>query len=224
MNKTFQILEKLADPTWDPFLDQYQQHLNNLLAIISGINEPLEGSVFFRCAGQESSPIDPTLITKRRTLAFLAVTNQNIVEVGFNAGFSALLMLTANPNLKLTYFDICGHEYLSYCYDYLDRAFPGRLSLIPGDSKNTLPEYLSNNNSHDAYIIDGGHGMDNLSNDMQAVLTYANKNSLLLIDDTDFPALRMIVNYYMTRGQLTYLSDDLGCLNSTNQMLFLINS
>ena len=64
----------------------------------------------------------------------------NILEIGFNAGHSAELWLSVKPNIKVTSFDIGTHSYLTLGKDFIDRKFPGRHTLILGDSRETLPK------------------------------------------------------------------------------------
>ncbi len=84
---------------------------------------------------------------------------ETVCETGFNAGHSTLMWLTTNPRARVYSFDIGSHEYSRPMAQYLDKEFPGRLTVTLGDSKVTLPAFRK---AHpevtcDFLIIDGGH-------------------------------------------------------------------
>ena len=49
-------------------------------------------------------------IEKRRNVVISCQDKINALEIGFNADFSALLILLSNPNIKLTCVDINFHK------------------------------------------------------------------------------------------------------------------
>ena len=59
----------------------------------------------------------PQLFTKQMNLYKSAMEAKNILEIGFNAGHSCLLFLLANPESKITIFDICEHKYAKPCFE-----------------------------------------------------------------------------------------------------------
>jgi predicted O-methyltransferase YrrM len=151
-----------------------------------------------------------------------AMAHKEVVEIGFNSGFSALLMLTANPELKLTCVDICEHKYTEPCFQYLKTVFEDRITLVKGDSTVVLPEVLQSNKSLTGYIIDGGHGLDVAEQDLQNVIKYANDGAILCFDDSDFVELRMMLNMYMMSGHLINFMDEFGPTQNQTQMFFKI--
>ena len=84
---------------------------------------------------------------------------KNIMEIGFNAGHSADLFLNINQNIKVTSFDIGVHKYVDYGKKFIDNKYPGRHSLILGDSKKTIPDFFQGNSNikFDLIFIDGDH-------------------------------------------------------------------
>ena len=203
--------------------DEYKEHLVNLLNIVKAVGEPLEGSIFYRHL--ELNPehtLDEQFLNKRAALAMFAMAHQNIVEIGFNAGFSALLMLTANPGLKLTCVDICEHKYVEPCFGYIESAFPGRITLVKGDSTKVLAEVLQSNKDLTGYIIDGGHGLAVADQDLQNVIQYANPDSVLCFDDSDFTELRLLLNLHMMTGRLLPIWDPKSVIQNETQMFFKI--
>jgi len=151
------------------------------------------------------------------------MTFTNAMEIGFNAGHSALLMLTANPSLKLTYIDICVHRYTTLCFEYLRSIFGDRINLINGNSLLAFPLLKSQANDFDFYIIDGGHGIDVAETDMYNVIKYGRKGSIILFDDSDNTTLRTMLSMYMLSGDIISISDPAWLLKNTNQMFFINN-
>jgi hypothetical protein len=73
--------------------------------------------------------------------------NATICEVGFNAGHSAALMLTAAPQANVVVFDIFNHPLHPWAERSLKLmfdAFPKRLSFVKGPSSDTIPWAQSN--------------------------------------------------------------------------------
>mmetsp|Transcript_5885 Transcript_5885/g.17669 ORF Transcript_5885/g.17669 Transcript_5885/m.17669 type:complete len:193 (+) Transcript_5885:279-857(+) len=64
-----------------------------------------------------------------------------ICEIGFNAGHSASTFLSAAPNATYYGFDSMDHSYTPNSYSFLSNVFPGRTSMVWGDSIKTVPEF-----------------------------------------------------------------------------------
>jgi hypothetical protein len=209
--------------TKELFFEEYKTHLDELLKIIKAIGEPLEGNIFYQHLDPNPGhELIEQFLPKRAALAMFAMAHNDIVEIGFNSGFSALLMLTANPNLKLTSVDICEHKYTEPCFDYLASVFPGRIDLVKGDSTQVLAEVLQSNKNLTGYIIDGGHGVTVAEQDLQNVIQFANKDAVLCFDDSDFVELRLMLNLYMMSGHLAPIWDPHAVAQNETQMFFSI--
>jgi len=113
---------------------------------------------------------------------------KTILEIGFNAGHSSELFLENNPNVSVTSFDIGEHKYISNSKYYLDKMYPGRHTLILGDSRVSIPKYSKENpgKTFDIIFIDGGHEYEVARADLENCAKLADKNSLVLLDDTIF--------------------------------------
>ena len=107
----------------EPLFSMYKHHLETLNKIINDVGEPLEGNIFYEHLDPHRTELIERFFPKRAALAMFAMAHDHIVEIGFNSGFSALLMLTANPDLKLTSVDICEHKYTQPCFEYLSTMF-----------------------------------------------------------------------------------------------------
>lgn len=110
----------------------------------------------------------------------------NVMEIGFNAGHSAEVFLKHNTTLNLTSFDLGCHDYVLTAKEYIDSSFPNRHTLILGDSTVTIPKYISENpeKRFDVFFIDGGHDYHIAKADLRNCLKMANKDSLVIMDDT----------------------------------------
>jgi FkbM family methyltransferase len=98
---------------------------------------------------------------------------KSIMEIGFNAGHSALLFLAITPpTTKVVSFDLGEYAYVFAAKRYIDSLFPGRHTLVTGDSTVTIPKYeeqvahrMKDTNTappmrFDIIFIDGGHQND----------------------------------------------------------------
>lgn len=109
----------------------------------------------------------------------------NVMEIGFNAGHSAELFLSSNPNINLVSFDIGSHEYVKLGKQFIDKTYPNRHTLIIGDSLNTVPEYFKKENKKfDIIFIDGGHDYDIAKGDILNCRKLAHDKTIVIIDDT----------------------------------------
>jgi predicted O-methyltransferase YrrM len=68
---------------------------------------------------------------KRKNIVAIAEKYNNITEIGFNAGHSAALMLSANPNLNLTSIDIGDHSYTIPCANMASATFTKPAMFAP---------------------------------------------------------------------------------------------
>jgi predicted O-methyltransferase YrrM len=185
--------------------------------------DQVEGNLFGSHHSDPATYPQPGNLLKRRGVALFAVTRKRILEVGFNAGHSALLMLTVNKELIYTGVDICMNPYVMECYNYLKSQFGDRLNLMCGDSRKLVPALLETNNRYDGYIIDGGHNLSIAFDDMENVIAGARNGSILCIDDAGSPNVRVPINYHMLTGDITNIVDAKGYLSANNSMFFKIN-
>ena len=79
---------------------------------------------------------------QQEELIKLSKNIKTAMEIGFNAGHSAELFLKNNPELTLTSFDIGDHNYVLRGKQYIDKMFPGRHTLIIGDSTVSVPKFI----------------------------------------------------------------------------------
>lgn len=186
-------------------LDEIEQrarpYLSDLLGIVLSSGKFLVGNLFYvDIKGAKAGMPADSLRPKRLNLLRRSAAAANILEIGFNAGHSALLMLLANSSSKLTVVDLLDRPYASECFDYLNAMFPGRLSLVAGDSRNVLAGLAPE--SFDLIHYDGGKERTILS-DLTATRALVTDDHVLVIDDTQNQALDSAVSDACTKGELS---------------------
>jgi predicted O-methyltransferase YrrM len=122
----------------------------------------------------------------------------NLIEIGFNAGHSALLICETikkamkkdenykNEKINFFIFDICGHPCSKRNFEILKDKYKKKinLKLIEGNSIYTLKEFMSNNRLLFDFIeVDGGHDSITLTNDIQNTINFLRTGGLMYVDD-----------------------------------------
>ena len=112
------------------------------------------------------------------------------LEVGFNGGLSAAVMLAAAPELRLVSFDLGQHGCVAPAKALVDELFPGRHALVLGDSRATLPAYRAGAWAADAgaepfdmAFIDGGHFEPVPRLDLANALPMLRPGAWVVVDD-----------------------------------------
>ena len=125
---------------------------------------------------------------QQEELILLSKGIKTAMEIGFNAGHSAELFLKNNPDLTLTSFDIGDHNYVLTGKRYIDQAFPGRHTLIIGDSTMSIPKFIRDHpgTNFDLLFIDGCHEFEIAKADLENCRHLAHKDSIVVMDDTIF--------------------------------------
>lgn len=134
---------------------------------------------------------------------------KNVMEIGFNSGFSTLLMLLSNPNVHVSCFDLGNHKYTIPCYKKMKENFGDRINLIIGDSTKTLPNI---NNNYDLIHIDGGHSTVVADSDIINSYRLSKQGTIVIMDDYDFPNLHKLWDSYIVKYNLKKL--DINVYNS----------
>jgi predicted O-methyltransferase YrrM len=194
-----EFLIELKNNIIDINIENTKNFINeNLLPIIHNTKENLEGNIFML---HNTTKYTNVYEKKKKNISNLVLNKNitNVMEIGFNAGFSTLLMLISNPNLKITCFDLGLHKYTKPCYDKIKETFGDRINLILGDSKKTLPTI---NNHFELIHIDGGHSTDVAESDIINSYRLSKQGTILIMDDYDFSNLRILWDKYIDQYDL----------------------
>jgi len=108
---------------------------------------------------------------------------RRVLEIGFNGGLSASAFLSAHPDIHMVSFDIGEWPYVKDAKQLIDEMFPGRHTLIVGDSTVTVPQFKSNEQSFDLAFIDGGHQTPVPEKDIANCLPLLRDDGYLIMDD-----------------------------------------
>jgi predicted O-methyltransferase YrrM len=196
----------VADDEYVTTIGKYSHVIEQLSKIIRASGQALEGNYFYShlvdiSTGEHVQSID--MLPKRQNMFYLAKHATRICEIGFNAGHSCLLMLLANPNSSIVCFDICHHAYTLPCFEYLESQFPGRLTLICGDSSVTVPSF--HGEGFDLIHVDGNHTYDGAKSDIDNVLPMLKPGGRIVLDDDDM--LHDLHMEYIADGKLSVVDD-----------------
>lgn len=133
--------------------------------------------------------------------AKLCGVHMRALEIGFNAGFSTILMLLSNPNLYVDAVDIGDHGYVDWCASLVEELFPNRFRLIKGDSKMIVPQMTQE--LYDLVHIDGDHSEQGAATDIINVLRLAiPHHTKVILDDTDIPHIERLWKIAMVEGYI----------------------
>ena len=133
-------------------------------------------------AGEGSSSAEELLYLSRLARRIDA---RSIAEIGFNAGCSSYAMLKNAPDAAVVSFDLGEHASVAVNKMLIDKKFPGRHTLITGDSRETVPAFARSNPDlrFDLIFIDGGHEYEAARADIVNMRTLSSRNTAVVMDD-----------------------------------------
>jgi predicted O-methyltransferase YrrM len=159
-----------------------------LIPVIESCNEKLEGNLFML---HEQLNYTDQFLPKQQNLVALTMKQnvKHVLEIGFNSGFSALLMLMSNPDLHITCVDICSHSYTIPCYNAIKQHYGERIQFLKGNSALVLSKL---NAKYDLIHIDGAHDIYIGTSDVVNSYRLSKNGSVIIMDDYDFEHLRTL--------------------------------
>ena len=171
----------------------------NLIAIIKDVGEKLEGNIFMF---HHTTTYTQEFYDKQVNLVLASQKSNvtDILEIGFNAGFSALLMLFSNDTINITCVDICEHKYTQLCYNKIKEVFGDRINLINGSSTIILPNLLGK--TYNLIHIDGCHLVNIAEQDIINSLKMCKSGTILIMDDTERDDLSNLWKIYVNKYNL----------------------
>jgi len=180
------FLNNIKDFTIINNINKTKTYINeNLLPIINNCGEKLEGNIFMK---HHTTNYTDIFVNKSKNISNLVLNKniKNVMEIGFNSGFSTLLMLISNPKLCISCFDLGEHKYTRPCYNKLKETFGDRINITFGDSTLTLQNVTGN---YDLIHIDGGHSTEVAKCDITNSYRLSKPGTILIMNDYDFPNL-----------------------------------
>ncbi|MDP3999831.1 MAG: class I SAM-dependent methyltransferase [bacterium] len=110
---------------------------------------------------------------------------KSVGEVGFNGGHSSYAFLSARPDIEVISFDLGSHAYVKAAKRFIDQRFPGRHTLILGDSLQTVPAFTRKypQQRFDMLFVDGGHTYAVASADLENLRSLGHESTIIVIDD-----------------------------------------
>jgi hypothetical protein len=136
------------------------------------------GNVYFH---NIADPYFLELVPKQVNLFEAARHASKALEIGFNAGHSAAIMLLGNPRLRVRAFDTGQLAYTRPCLDFLNDLFGDRITLVAGPSQVTVP--LDEEDGYDLVHIDADHTFAAVAADLANTLPKCVIDAVVIMDD-----------------------------------------
>lgn len=138
--------------------------------------------------------------------AVLALTGglraRNYLEIGVRRGRSLAMAARANPGLRMVGFDLWQPGYAGMenpgpdfvTAEVRKVGFTGELTLISGDSRETVPAYFSGGGEthFDLVTVDGDHSPEGAEQDLANVLPHVRVGGAVILDDICHPQHRYL--------------------------------
>jgi hypothetical protein len=192
--------ENSFDSNYDKLLLNWKHYIQtNLFPIVKSLNVDIEGNFF----GENKSFNECSEMEDKQSNLYKILNDlqpKRVLEIGFNAGFSTLLMKMQNPNIEMVCLDIVQHKYVIPCFDKINKDF-GNMTLIKGSSYDIgLPQLIKSNEKFDLIHIDGDHRVAGAYKDFSMCLKLCHNDTVIIFDDTDVVHLNNLCNDFIKKG------------------------
>jgi len=177
-----------------------QPQLDRIKSIVLDSGAPLEGNCFYY--HNTFNEFDD-LILKQTNLYWCGSQGNHICEIGFNAGHSALLLLSGQDKNKTVFFtvaDIGAHPYTAPCLEYIRSEFPNVImDYIHGDSTIEVPKKMKFlEGIYDVVHVDGGHSQHCVTTDLNSASKLVKNGGIIIVDDTNFAHISETLDSFLS--------------------------
>lgn len=175
----------------------------NAAVIASG--NPLHGNCcyFHEQPISARTPPDPRLSWQRQVLRAASGAGCNALEIGFDAGHAAVVMLDANPLMHLTSIEGGSRSYAQPCAAIVGRRFAGRFSLRADQTKSPLAQIGAGTaRQFDIIRIGGGPDGPDVADDFAWVMRHAAPGCCIVVDDAYLDPTEALIAAAIAAGQL----------------------
>lgn len=172
-----------------------------LLPIVHTQGEKLEGNIYSRHLTTDAAT---PLVSKQLNIVNLIrrIRPRTILEIGFNAGFSALLMQMASVQpVSMTLVDINVHSYVVPCFSMVSSDFSD-MNIILEPSGDGLCRLIQQHQKYDLIHIDGDHSLAGARSDLDLCLQLCHDDTIIMFDDTNMETLNNLCSEYVRNGKL----------------------
>lgn len=194
-------MRKRMDPIfaverYKKLVNDIDYHADQLTEIARLTGDNLEGNCF---TNHQTTVRNEGLLSKRINLLEVSRQGKRILELGFNAGHSALLfLLGCDPDALVEFMDVGLHPYVRPCFEYLSKISPVKKSLLIGDSLQVLPKIALKDKQRDIYDVihmDGGHADRFVVNDLILLYMLLKPGGYMIVDDAEGFILEAVSNF-----------------------------
>lgn len=174
-------------------INKWKQYINtNLLPIIG--NHP-EGNIY---TSHKKNTQEDLMIPKQKNIVLIMdiLKPKKILEIGFNAGFSTLLMKMSYPQAIINCIDINYHNYIVPCFNKITSDF-NDITIVLESSHTALIKLIDQKETYDLIHIDGDHSLKGASQDLSQCLKLSKKGTIIIFDDTNITELNNLCNKFI---------------------------
>lgn len=220
----------IASKDWQDKLTDLNHTLRDCL-IAAGEQPVLQGNVFYHSFQEDfwNADPDPEMEVKRRNLFIVAQNSSHVFEIGVNGGHSLLLMLMANPDLKVVGVDLCERVqkqwapvevYVEVAGKWLEINFPGRVKFIKGHSLVETPRYaIENPKRHiDAVHLDGAKVTH--FRELCGIRPVLTPDAFVIHDDTGITSVKKAIRHETQLRMIRPVEPELGLVENEFHQIY----
>lgn len=188
--ENFQEQQKICSD-WSTYIEK------NLLPLI---HKDLEGNIYSKHHSKhEYSNLSP----KRYNIInlFKEIKPKRVLEIGFNAGFSSLLMKMSWGDFDIVCVDINEHDYVVPCFNQICQNFD-KMDIILKPSQEALCDLIKRKELFDIIHIDGDHSLEGARRDLELCLKISHEKTVIIFDDTNLKHLSDLCNLFVKNNKL----------------------